>query len=359
MTVFDIHTHGIGGVDTRTTDPADILKMADIHGSHGVDAILATIYPAPLESMRANMAAVREAMERQQGKNAPERGRIEEPERRKKEVAGRGEEEGRRTAETESGRGGESKKRREKSREFGVRSNEPQILITRTSTLSGTRPARIVGVYLEGPFLNPLRAGALDGASFLAPSSYALDRLLDGFEDIVSVVVVAPELPGALSLIRSLADRGIRVSMGHSDATFAEAEAGFRAGASGVTHLFNAMRPWHHREPGLAGFGLTHPEIYVEVIADPYHLHESALKLLVAAKNPERILLVSDSVRETRTTQGGGAVRDKRGSLAGGSMSLPEAADRLLRLGFNADLIVQAVAGSQERYLGTVFPISP
>ena len=96
--------------------------------------------------------------------------------------------------------------------------------------------------------------------------------MIEGFEDIVKIVTIAPELEDALHLIKTMSNMGIIVSLGHSDATYQETEKAFHAGAKGITHLFNAMRGFHHREPGIAGFGLTNPDIYVEVIADPFHL---------------------------------------------------------------------------------------
>jgi N-acetylglucosamine-6-phosphate deacetylase len=327
MTVFDIHTHGVGGVDTRTTDPADILKMAEIHGRHGVDAILATIYPAPLETMRANMTAVRGAMGFQS---------------RELRV---------RSSERPDNRG-------EKFGDGTPACGSPELGVTKggeEAEIEGdgdtVRVATILGVYLEGPFLNPLRAGALDSSSFRAPSAYDLDRLLDGFEDIVRIVTIAPEPPGALALIRPLADRGMRVSMGHSDATFAEAEAGFHAGASGVTHLFNAMRPWHHREPGLAGFALTHPDLYVEVIADPHHLHRGALNLVFKVKDPGRIILVSDSIGDTGQYGSGEALADPSGRLHGGALTVTAAAGRLTDLGYPVRTVDAAITVNPAAYI--------
>ena len=111
---------------------------------------------------------------------------------------------------------------------------------------------------------------------------------MEGFGDVVKIVTIAPELNDAAELIRAITHTGIIVSMGHSDATYREAHAGFSAGAKGVTHIFNAMRGVHHREPGIAGFGLTNPDVYVEVIADPFHLHPKTIELIFSAKKPEK-----------------------------------------------------------------------
>src|SRR4030066_532364 len=251
MNIIDIHTHGIDGFDTRTSNPIDIIRMAEIQASLGVSAIVPTIYSDSIEIMRQNMMAVQKAMELQKN-------------------------------------------------------------------------AAILGVHLEGPFLNSARCGALKSSSFIEPNEYNLKRLIDGFEDMVKIITIAPELKGAAKLIRKMSDIGIIASMGHSDATYSEAEAGFNAGAKGITHLFNAMRSFHHREPGIAGFGLLNKEVYIEVIADPYHLNIKTMELIFRTKNPEKIILISDSVSGTKITetereQG---VVDDTGRLPGGSFSI-------------------------------------
>jgi len=209
--------------------------------------------------------------------------------------------------------------------------------------------ARILGVHLEGPFLNPAMCGALDPASFTEAREPLWQELVEGFEEIVRVVTVAPEIKGALGLIRAITKAGMRVNMGHSDATFAEAEAGFRAGARGIAHLFNAMRGFHHREPGIAGFGLLHREIYVELIADLVHLSPETLELVFRIKDPGRILLVSDAVRETRLLPGGAPSRE--GRLLGGAMTLPAAAQQLIERGFAKERVMEAVTTNPRAYL--------
>ncbi len=212
--------------------------------------------------------------------------------------------------------------------------------------------AAILGIHLEGPFLNPAMAGALDKGSFRQPTVDNYLRLVDGVGDAVRIVTIAPELDGSLELMRFLAANGITVSMGHSDATFAEAEEGHRAGARGVTHIFNAMRPMHHREPGIAGFALMSPDVYVEVIADPYHLSDRLIDFIFRVKNPERIMLVSDMVRSGPVIPGDGAARDATGRLAGGSLVITEAAARLNALGIDRSLTDRAIRENPALYLG-------
>ena len=298
MKIIDIHTHGIGGYDTRTHEPEHILKIAEIHGAHGVSEIIPTIYAAPIEEMRENIEAVRKAMEiqRQEG-------------------------------------------RRQKSK-------KPQ------SAIGVYRPSSlIIGVHLEGPFLNPSRSGALNPASFLQPAEYSLKRLIEGFEDIIRIITIAPELEGAVKLMKTISDMEIIVSMGHSDATFAETEAGFHGGAKGITHIFNAMRGFYHREPGIAGFGLLNQDIYVEVIADPFHLHQKAIEMIFKIKNPKRIIIISDSVKDSQTFSSPKSVTDNNGKLQGGSLTVTESAKRLIAMGFDKELIMQCISKNPASYL--------
>ncbi|MDH4028908.1 MAG: hypothetical protein OEU95_08760, partial [Nitrospirota bacterium] len=125
-------------------------------------------------------------------------------------------------------------------------------------------------------------------------------------------------------------------------------------GARGITHIFNAMRGIHHREPGLAGFGLMNRDIYIEVIADPFHLDHKIIEFIFSTKDPERIIIVSDTVKETGA---GGASRavitGGEGRLLGGSLTIMEAADRLIRNGLEGETVMKAVSVNPARYLGS------
>jgi N-acetylglucosamine-6-phosphate deacetylase len=321
MKVIDVHTHGIGGVDTRSASVDALLRIAEIHGASGVSEIVLSIYPAPIQTMRRQMGLVRKAMEEQGQSRRTVRPTTED--------------------------------RRPNSESTGSTGNPSPV--TMVAQLAVTRrersAARIIGVHLEGPFLNPARCGALDPASFIEPGAQAFHELVEGFDNIIKMITVAPELRGAPALIKKMTKAGIVASMGHSEATYSEAEKGWRAGARGITHLFNAMRGFHHREPGLAGFGLLNRDMYVEVIADPYHLHPATLEMIFTMKNPERILIVSDSVKDTKATGRGRAVADAHGSLRGGSMTVTESSRRLIEMGFDEVIVRNAVAANPERYL--------
>lgn len=210
--------------------------------------------------------------------------------------------------------------------------------------------ARILGVHLEGPFLNPECAGSLDGKSFTEPSAETLVRLVDGYEDLVKVITIAPELPGALKVIELCRGKGFLVHMGHSDASFEQAEEGKSAGATGITHVFNAMRGFHHREPGLAGFGLMDEDIYVEVIADMAHLHPQSLKMLFDMKSPDRIILISDSIKGPGW--GSGPIRGAGGTLMGSGIALADAVRNLAVLGVPQERAMQFASDNPRKYLG-------
>ncbi len=213
------------------------------------------------------------------------------------------------------------------------------------------KSSRIIGIHLEGPFLNPAKCGALTARLFLQPNEYNLKKLIDGFEDIVKIITIAPEMEGAVKLIRNMSDMGIIASMGHSDASYAEAESGFQAGARGITHIFNAMRGMHHREPGIAGFGLMHDDVYVEVIADSFHLDPGIIELVFKEKNPDRIIIISDTVKDTMVKAGSHGITDKENRLLGGSMTVKESSERLIRMGLNKEVVLKSVSENPERYL--------
>lgn len=215
--------------------------------------------------------------------------------------------------------------------------------------------SKVLGINLEGPFLNPLRAGALNKTHFLKPDLKVLQALLKASEDALKVMTLAPELPGALSLFPLLKEYGVAIAGGHSDATYEEALTAHEAGLSHISHLFNAMRPFHHREPGLVGAALMHEGFSVELIPDGHHLHSLALHLVLNLKGPERVALVSDSCPAMGMPDGSypflgqecilkdGSFRQKdTGALAGGASTLFSSIRRLHRqMGLPLDQLLQ------------------
>jgi len=205
------------------------------------------------------------------------------------------------------------------------------------AAMRATAGARILGIHLEGPFLNPERAGAQPRAAMRPPAFEEFDALQRRAQGAIRLVTLAPELPNALELIAALRRRGVRVALGHSVASAAQVEAAIAAGASHVTHLFNAMGPLHHRAPGLPGVALTHDDLAVELIADGAHVDRRVVDLVWRCKPPERVLLVSDGVaavgagRGPRTLFGAACVvsdavrRADTGQLAGSCIALADA----------------------------------
>ena len=168
----------------------------------------------------------------------------------------------------------------------------------------GAPRAHIVGLHLEGPFVNPERAGALPLDALAVPSLAGLREIMgpaSGGGRGIRTVTLAPELPGSSDLISELVRMGVRVSLGHSAATAADARAAARAGAVGATHLFNAMNALHHREVGLAGFALTDHVLYAELIGDLVHVGADAIRLALAARGPKGLCLISDALRGAGT----------------------------------------------------------
>src|SRR6266851_3032378 len=159
-----------------------------------------------------------------------------------------------------------------------------------------TRGAEIAGIHVEGPFINRRKKGAQPEEGIRDPDPDECRRLLDAADGLLRVLTLAPELPGALDLIRFLRCKGVIASLGHSEADYDTALAAIDAGATHATHLFNAMPPLHHRSPGLAAACLNEPEIQAEVIADGIHLAPEVVRLAVRAKGPERVVLITDAM---------------------------------------------------------------
>lgn len=191
----------------------------------------------------------------------------------------------------------------------------------------------LVGINLEGPYLSREKCGA-QNAEFVRKPDYQefqrLDALSGGW---IRIVTVAPELEGAFAFIEKASKKAV-VSIGHSNAVYAEAERAFQSGARQVTHLYNGMRQWNHREPGIPGAASEHEKVMVELICDGYHLHSSVVRSAFRQYGKDRILLISDSTMaagmpDGAYTLGGDAVMAKGrkvmlqdGTLAGSASNL-------------------------------------
>jgi N-acetylglucosamine-6-phosphate deacetylase len=184
--------------------------------------------------------------------------------------------------------------------------------------------ARVLPAHLESNFISPDWAGAQPRSCLRRPSEIqsaapptqafgagAILETIAGARPDVGIVTLAPELDGALDLIRLLVDRGHRVSLGHSGATYDQALAAIDAGARHATHLFNRMRPMGHRDPGLTGAVLSRNEIAAEIICDGYHVHPAVVRVAVQAKSPSRVMAITDG------TAGSGLPQGARATLGG------------------------------------------
>jgi N-acetylglucosamine-6-phosphate deacetylase len=227
-----------------------------------------------------------------------------------------------------------------------------------------TPTAHIVGIHLEGPFINPIRRGVHNPASIALPTLAVFKRFVEAAADKARLMTIAPELTGAPEVIAAATGAGMVIGMGHTDATFAQAAEGFKAGARHGIHVFNAMRPFSHRETGILGFVLTNSEITAELIADGVHVDDPAIRILLAAKGHERVVLVSDGTAATGMPDGvyklgpfeftvsGGVCRDAEGHLAGSTLTLDRAVRRIAGLGVPLRHAVQMATLNPARRLG-------
>jgi len=203
--------------------------------------------------------------------------------------------------------------------------------------------AVLLGLHLEGPYINRAKAGALLPASIQPVSLEQMQACLRLGEGLIRQVTIAPELEGALDLARLLRERGVVAAMGHTEATFEQAQAAVQAGFSHVTHTYNAMAGFNHRAPGILGAALTDPRLTTEIIADGVHVHPAALRLLVKAKGAARVVLVTDLLGIAGLSDGvhsyegkevvlqNGEARLRNGTLAGSVLTMEKAVANLLR----------------------------
>jgi N-acetylglucosamine-6-phosphate deacetylase len=227
----------------------------------------------------------------------------------------------------------------------------------------------IAGLHLEGPFLSPARRGAQDPRHMLAPDVAAFERLLAAARGHLKIITLAPELPGATQVIKAATRAGVTVAVGHTDATADVTVAAIDAGATHATHLFNGMRPVHHREPGAAGALLDRAEVTCEVIADGAHLHDITIRLTARVKGPGRLVLVSDAMAAAgmpdgryrlgsmRVTVAGGVARllddsDRAGAIAGATVTLAGVVRHAIAAGLPVPEAAAAASTTPARILG-------
>jgi N-acetylglucosamine-6-phosphate deacetylase len=224
--------------------------------------------------------------------------------------------------------------------------------------------AEILGIHFEGPFISPARRGVHPAKWIVPPSRELLAQLLGEARGTAQILTLAPELPGALELISVARQAGLVVSLGHTDATYEQAQAAIEAGASHAAHVFNAMRPFSHRGTGVIGAVLTSPKVSAELIADGVHVDEAAMRMLVELKTPERVILVSDGISATGMPDGkyqlgmfevkvsGGVARNAEGKLAGSTLTLDRALRNMVALGVPLPSALRMVTANPARQIG-------
>jgi N-acetylglucosamine-6-phosphate deacetylase len=221
----------------------------------------------------------------------------------------------------------------------------------------------LLGIHLEGPFLSPDNRGAHDPEALTAPTPDAIDRLLDAAGGALAQVTIAPELPGATEAIQRLIAAGVRVAVGHTTADLDTAAAAFDAGASLLTHAFNAMPGLAHRAPGPIGAAIARPDVVLELIADGLHVHPIAVGALFRLA-PGHVALITDAMAAAGVGDGeyrlgsldvtvrDGAARLPSGTLAGSTLTLDAAIRTAVGAGVALEEAVQAATATPARAIG-------
>ncbi|GAA0270266.1 N-acetylglucosamine-6-phosphate deacetylase [Cryptosporangium japonicum] len=223
----------------------------------------------------------------------------------------------------------------------------------------------LTGIHAEGPFLSPAHAGEQDPAAMLGPDPDALDRLVRAGRGHLRVLTLAPELPGALELVKRAVEQGVQVAIGHTGASYERTLAAIEAGASLATHLFHAQPGPTQREPGAVGALLEHPDVTVQLIADGVHLHDALLSMVFRLCGAERVALVTDAMaaagagdgryrlggREVEV-RGGVALVEGTGAIAGSTLTQDAALRRTVDAGVPVAEAVTALTSTPARALG-------
>ena len=207
------------------------------------------------------------------------------------------------------------------------------------------RRAEILGIHFEGPFINSVRRGVHPPEFIKLPSAELLEQFIHAAKGNAQILTIAPELLGAMPCIDAAREAGLVVAIGHTDATYEQARAAIAHGAHHAVHVYNAMRPFSHRDSGVIGAVLTTPEVTAELIADGVHVDETAMRLLLQAKGAGGVVLISDGIAATgmpdgkymlgtfEVTVSGGVCRNAEGKLAGSTLTLDRALRNIVNLG--------------------------
>lgn len=238
-------------------------------------------------------------------------------------------------------------------------------MIDRTKDVIGHEEgAKILGIHLEGPYLNVKRKGMQDPNYLRNPDLNEMAAIFERAGDLIKMVTVAPELPGCLELIAYLKEKNVVVAIAHSDATYEEAQEAFKKGATHITHCFNAMPPIHHRAPGLVTAALENDHVSVQAIVDGIHLHPGIVRLLHKIKGADGMVLITDALQAMGVGDGAyefgghhvtvenGVARLKDGTLASSTVTMNEALKLSVEMGIPLDDAIKMGATTPAVILG-------
>ena len=232
---------------------------------------------------------------------------------------------------------------------------------------TGASQAEVLGIHYEGPFLNTVRRGVHPAEWIQLPSAELLQRFLRAAAGNARILTIAPELLGAIPCVKAAREAGLVVAMGHTDATYEQARAAIAQGVRHAVHVYNAMRPFSHRDSGVIGAVLTSSEVTGELIADGVHVEEAAMRMLLQAKGAAGVILISDGLSATgmpdgkymlgkfEVTVAGGVCRNAEGKLAGSTLTLDRALRNVVALGIPLADAVRMLTLNPATLLGIEF----
>jgi len=298
---IDLHIHGAGGHDVMEGTARALARITSTVARHGTTSMVATTVTAPVDETCHGLEGIARYIRKHENENREDRGQL---------------------------------------------------------------AAEILGIHLEGPFISKAKLGVHPLEAIAKPSIETLDELVNAADGLVRILTIAPELPDAIEVIRHAVAARIVVALGHTDADYEQARAAIEAGARHAVHVYNAMRPFTHRDPGIVGAILTDPEVTAEVIADLVHVAGPAIQVLIGTKGFETVLLVSDGIAATGMPDGNyrlgnfevtvkdGVARNSEGRLAGSTLTLDRALRNVVALGAPLAEAIKMVTILPARRLG-------
>jgi N-acetylglucosamine-6-phosphate deacetylase len=227
--------------------------------------------------------------------------------------------------------------------------------------------AEVLGIHFEGPFISPVRRGVHPPEWIHLPSADMLAKFIEAAGGHAQLITIAPELLGAMPCIDAARNAGLVVGMGHTDANYEQARAAIAHGVHHAIHVYNAMRPFSHRDSGVIGAVLTSPEVTAELIADGIHVEDIAMKMLLQAKGAAGVILISDGTAATgmpdgkymlgemEVTVSGGVCRNSEGKLAGSALTLDRSLRNIVKLGIPVRDALRMLTLNPAKLLGIEF----